>query len=79
MLSVGYRIDEIGTKTPSTSIFQEDNSYLPEVKQQYIYVQESDLKDKTEQSIIVTVQGGCKEEEKPPPKSSNKIKQLLKN
>ena len=52
MLSVGYRIDEIGTKTPSTSIFQEDNSYLPEVKQQYIYVQESDLKDKTEQSII---------------------------
>ena len=52
MLSVGYRIDEIGTKTPSTSIFQEDNSYFPEVKQQYIYVQESDLKDKTEQSII---------------------------
>jgi energy-coupling factor transporter ATP-binding protein EcfA2 len=52
MLLVGYRIDEIGTKTPSTSIFQEDNSYFPEVKQQYIYVQESDLKDKTEQSII---------------------------
>ena len=52
MLSVGYRIDEIGTKTPSTSIFQEGKSYLLEVKPQYIYVQESDLKDKTEQSII---------------------------
>ena len=52
MLFVGYRIDEIGTKTPSTSIFQEDKSYLPEVKLQYLYVQESDLKDKTEQSII---------------------------
>ena len=52
MLSVGYRIDEIGTKTPSTSIFQEGKSYSLEVKPQYIYVQESDLKDKTEQSII---------------------------
>ena len=52
MLSVGYRIDEIGTKTPSTSILQEGKSYLLEVKPQYIYVQESDLKDKTEQSII---------------------------
>ena len=52
MLSVGYRIDEIGTKTPATSIFQEGKSYSLEVKPQYIYVQESDLKDKTEQSII---------------------------
>ncbi|WP_445637092.1 ATPase AAA-type core domain-containing protein [Nostoc sp. DSM 114161] len=51
MLSIGYNISEIGTQTPSV-FFSDDED---EVSLQYIqclYVQESDLKQKTEQGLI---------------------------
>ncbi|BAZ83133.1 ATP-binding protein [Sphaerospermopsis kisseleviana CS-549] len=52
MLYLGYKINELGLKTPSTSIFKGDKLSLPDGKYQYLYVQESDLKNQTEQSIM---------------------------
>lgn len=51
MLSIGYNISEIGTQTPSVIFSDEED----EVSLQYIqclYVQESDLQEKTEQGLI---------------------------
>lgn len=51
MLSIGYNISEIGTQTPSGMFSDEEN----EASLQYIqclYVQESDLQEKTEQGLI---------------------------
>ncbi|MBD2386269.1 ATP-binding protein [Cylindrospermum sp. FACHB-282] len=47
MLSVGYNISEIETECD-----QADKVSHPDMKSQYIYVQESDLKDKTAQGLI---------------------------
>jgi AAA15 family ATPase/GTPase len=52
MSSVGYKIDKIGTTTPSTLIFQGSQLYSPRENSQYLYVQENELKDKTEQAIM---------------------------
>ncbi|MHC5934173.1 ATP-binding protein [Nostoc sp.] len=51
MSSIGYNISEIGTQTPSGMFSDEEN----EASLQYIqclYVQESDLQEKTEQRLI---------------------------
>lgn len=50
MLSIGYNISEIETKTPG-SIFFDEGDEIP-IKLKVIYVQESDLKTKTEQGLI---------------------------
>ncbi|WP_413175316.1 ATP-binding protein [Anabaena azotica] len=51
MLSIGYNISEIETKIPaSVQLFDEDDE-IP-IKPQCLYVQENDLKAKTEQGLI---------------------------
>jgi hypothetical protein len=53
MLSVGYKISEVGTKTPSALLSDEgDEVSLLDGETQYIYVQESDLREKTEQGLM---------------------------
>ncbi|MBS9394375.1 MAG: ATP-binding protein [Dolichospermum sp. LBC05a] len=53
MLSVGYKISEVGTKTPSALLSDEgDEVSLLDGEPQYIYVQESDLREKTEQGLM---------------------------
>ncbi|WP_353930140.1 ATP-binding protein [Okeanomitos corallinicola TIOX110] len=51
MLSIGYNIFQIETKTPSLFSISNEQYDLP-IKLQCIYVQESDLKAKTEQGLI---------------------------
>ncbi|BDI15316.1 hypothetical protein ANSO36C_11180 [Nostoc cf. commune SO-36] len=53
MLSIGYNISEIGTQTPS-AIFsdEEDEVSLQYIEIQCLYVQESDLQERTEQGLI---------------------------
>ncbi|NET71851.1 MAG: ATP-binding protein [Sphaerospermopsis sp. SIO1G2] len=50
MASVGYNISEIGIKIPYDVVFLTDQKLIPNY--QYLYVQESNLKDKTEQAIM---------------------------
>lgn len=53
MSSIGYSISEVGTKMPSVLLADEsDQIDILEGKPQYLYVQESELKDKTEQALI---------------------------
>jgi AAA15 family ATPase/GTPase len=53
MLSIGYSISEVGAKMPSALLSEEDDKIdILEGKPQWLYVQESDLKDKTEQGLI---------------------------
>ncbi|MFN6035207.1 MAG: AAA family ATPase, partial [Dolichospermum sp.] len=51
MLSIGYNISEVETKRPASVLFSDKEDEMP-VKLQCLYVQESDLKDKTEQGLI---------------------------
>jgi AAA15 family ATPase/GTPase len=51
MLSIGYNISEIGTQTPSV-IFSDEEDELSLQYIQCLYVQESDLQEKTEQGLI---------------------------
>ena len=51
MLSIGYNISEIGIQTPS-GIFPDEEKEVSLEYIQCLYVQESDLKDKTEQGLI---------------------------
>ncbi|MFM2063911.1 MAG: hypothetical protein RLZZ507_3582 [Cyanobacteriota bacterium] len=50
MASVGYNISEIGIKIPYDLLVLTEKELIPDY--QYLYVQESDLKDKTEQAIM---------------------------
>jgi AAA15 family ATPase/GTPase len=53
MLFVGYNISEIDTETPASILFSDKGDEIPmQNLLQYIYVQESDLKDKTEQVLM---------------------------
>lgn len=52
MLSIGYNISEIGTKTPSVLFSDEEDEVSLQYNIQCLYVQESDLKQKTEQGLI---------------------------
>ncbi|MFO0173289.1 MAG: hypothetical protein ACK51W_12535, partial [Aphanizomenon sp.] len=51
MLSIGYNISEIETKSPGTYIIFDEDDEIP-MKLQCLYVQESDLKAKTEQELM---------------------------
>jgi AAA15 family ATPase/GTPase len=53
MSVVGYNISEIDTETPASILFSDKGDEIPmQNLLQYIYVQESDLKDKTEQVLM---------------------------
>ncbi len=53
MFSIGYGISEIGTKIPSLLLSDEgDEVSLLDLEPYCIYVQESDLKNQTEQTLI---------------------------
>ncbi|MCE2719495.1 MAG: ATP-binding protein [Dolichospermum sp.] len=51
MLSIGYKISQIETKSPGTYIIFDEDDEIP-MEIQCLYVQESDLKHKTEQGLI---------------------------
>jgi AAA15 family ATPase/GTPase len=51
MLSIGYKISQIETKSPGTYIIFDEDDEIP-MKLQCLYVQESDLKAKTEQELM---------------------------
>ncbi|MGM3304849.1 ATP-binding protein [Anabaena sp. WFMT] len=51
MLTVGYNISGIEAKTPASVLFSDQGDEMP-LKLQCLYVQESDLKVKTEQGLI---------------------------
>lgn len=53
MSSIGYNISEIDTQPPSVMLYEEeDEMSLQRIGIQCLYVQESDLKEKTEQGFI---------------------------
>ena len=52
MEKVGYKISDVGTKTPSALLSDEGEEILLDGEPQYLYVQESDLVEKTEQAFM---------------------------
>ncbi|WP_375468916.1 ATP-binding protein [uncultured Nostoc sp.] len=52
MSLIGYNISDIGIKTPSLLFSDEEDEVFDKVQLKCLYVQESDLKEKTEQGLI---------------------------
>jgi len=52
MEKVGYTISDIGTKTPLSLLSDEGEEIILDGEPQYLYVQESDLAEKTEQAFM---------------------------
>ncbi|MBD2725270.1 ATP-binding protein [Nostoc sp. FACHB-892] len=52
MSSIGYNISDIGIQTPSLLFSDEEDEISDKIELKCLYVQESDLKEKTEQGLI---------------------------
>lgn len=52
MSSIGYNISDIDIQTPSLLFSDEEDEVSDKIDLKWLYVQESDLKDKTEQNLI---------------------------
>ncbi|MEH2466070.1 ATP-binding protein [Nostoc sp.] len=52
MSSIGYNISDIDIQTPSLLFFDEEDEVSDKIDLKWLYVQERDLKDKTEQNLI---------------------------
>ncbi|MEH2373093.1 ATP-binding protein [Nostoc sp.] len=52
MSSIGYNISDIDIQTPSLLFSEEEDEVSDKIDLKWLYVQESDLKDKTEQNLI---------------------------
>ena len=52
MSLIGYNISDIGIKTPSLLFSDEEDEVFDKIELKCLYVQESDLKEKTEQGLI---------------------------